>query len=141
MTLFHHHSGTESEYIPHFRVSQGDQAAGLAWDLRDDRPRDVLVFRSRLGFVEEGVDPTADDRQTLVYQGADRHVKLTDQHLINDIAYYYSVFAAGDDGAWHLQLTDTVAPQSSSHWRRAGCDDEGDSRQRLIDMNILGVPL
>ena len=138
MSLFHHRSGIDSEHVVHFHVSHGDHAAGLAWDLRDETPREIAVFRSTQGFVEEGVDPTGDDRQTLVYRGSDRHVKLTDQDLTNDIAYYYSVFAAGDDGAWHLQLTDTVAPGgSASHWHRAGCGDRDDvSLQRVIDMDL-----
>jgi len=141
VTLFHHHSGIESQYITHFHAGHGDHAAGLAWDLRDGQAREVMVFRSAQGFVDEGVDPIADDRQTLVYRGTDKHVKLTDQNLGNDVAYYYSVFAAGDDGAWHLQLTDTVAPKSSSHWRQTGYDDESDVRQRVIDMDINGMAL
>jgi len=136
VTLFHHHSGIDSEYITHFHITHGDHAAGLAWDLRDRRPREVMVFRSTQGFVEDGVEPTGDYRQTLVYKGADGHVKLTDASLTNDIAYYYSVFAAGDDGEWHLQLTDTVAPKSSSHWKRAGCVDDGESLQRILEMDI-----
>lgn len=92
---------------------------------------------SSLLFVERGVDPTTDERQTLVYRGSDRHVKLVDENLTNDAAYYYSVFAAGDDGAWHLQLTDTVAPRSSSHCHRVGYDDhDDDSLQRVIDMDL-----
>jgi len=141
VTLFHHRSGIEGEFITHFHAGHGDHAAGLAWDLRDDRPREVMVFRSAQDFVEEGVDPTTDDRQTLIYRGSDRHVKLTDENLTNDVAYYYSVFAAADDGAWHLQLTDTVAPSSSSHWHRGGYEVDDDSRQRLIDMDIDGMAL
>ncbi len=136
MSLFHHQSGIESQYITHFHVKQGDRLAGFAWDLRDDTPREVLVFRSTQGFVEEGVDPTGDERQRLVYQGSDLHAKLSDAGLTNDIAYYYSVFARGDDGHWHLQLTDTVAPKSESHWRRPGYDGDGDSLQQIIDMDV-----
>jgi hypothetical protein len=136
MSLFHHHGGIDSEYITHFHVSHGDQSAGLAWNLRDGEPREVMVFRSAQGFVEEGVEPTGDDRQALVYRGSDTHVKLTDTSLVNNVAYYYSVFAAGDDGGWHLQLTDTVAPQASSHWKRAGCEDDSENLQRIIDMDV-----
>ena len=136
MGLFHHHTDISSEYITHFHITHGDHAAGLAWDLRDERPREVMVFRSMQGFVEEGVDPAEDDRQTLVYRGSDRHAHLTDTSLVNDIAYYYSVFAADDVGDWHLQLTDTVAPKGSSHWNRAGYAGDGESMQRIIDMDI-----
>jgi len=139
--LFHHHSGVESQYITHFHVGHGDRAAGLAWDLRDGQAREVMVFRSAQGFVEEGTDPTADDSQTLVYRGTDRHARLTDEGLTNDVAYYYSVFAAGDDGAWHLQLTDTVAPKGSSHWQREGSIDDTDTVQCVIDMDLNRVIL
>ncbi len=94
------------------------------------------MFRSTQGFVEEDVDPQGDERQRPVYQGSDLHVRLTDRSLTNDIAYYYSVFARGDDGDWHLQLTDTVAPRSESHWQRAGFAGDGESLQRIIDMDI-----
>ncbi len=136
MSVFHHHSGIDTQYITHFHVRQGDRSAGLAWDLRDKKPREVLVFRSTQGFVEEDVDPQGDERQRPVYQGSDLHVRLTDRSLTNDIAYYYSVFARGDDGDWHLQLTDTVAPRSESHWQRAGFAGDGESLQRIIDMDI-----
>jgi hypothetical protein len=136
MGLFHHHAGIESEYITHFHIAHGDREAGLAWDLRDGDTREIAVFRSAQGFVEEGVDPMTDGRQTLVYQGADRHVRLVDQHLENGIAYYYTVFARGDDGDWHLQLTDTVAPEGSSHWKRAGYEGESESQQRAFDLDF-----
>jgi hypothetical protein len=136
VTLFHHHSGIESQYVTHFHTRQGDRSVGLAWDLRDKRPREVAVFRSTQDFVEDGVDPTGDDRQRLVYQGSELHARLSDDSLTNDIAYYYSVFAKGDDGNWHLQLTDTVAPKSESHWRREGYTDDGESLQRIVDMDI-----
>ena len=135
MGLFHHHSGIESEYITHFRVDHGNREADLTWDLRDQHGRDVVVFRSEQGFVAEGTDPTADDRQTLVYQGRERHVRLSDEHLTNDVAYYYSIFARGDDGDWHLQLTDTVAPHGAGEWRRSGQADR-DEVQRVIDLDL-----
>jgi hypothetical protein len=133
MGLFHHQTGIESEYITHFHISHGDHAVGLAWNMRDGAPREVMVFRSTQGFAEEGVEPTGDYRQTLVYSGSAGHVKLNDTSLVNDIAYYYTVFARGDDGEWHLQLTDTVSPGGASHWRRAGYDDDGAGLQAAID--------
>ncbi len=136
MNLFHHDGGIESQYITHFHARQGDRTAGLAWDLRDKQAREVIVFRSTQGFVDEALDPTADDRQTVVYQGTDTHVKLTETNLTNDVAYYFSVFAKGDDGHWQLQLTDTVAPNGESHWNHPGHDGDGDSLQRVIDMDI-----
>jgi len=136
MGLFRHDHGIESQYITHFHASHGDHAAGLAWNLRDDRPREVLVFRSAQGFVREDVDPTVDEDQTLVYRGSDRHVGFTDGGLTNDVAYYYSVFARADDGSWHLQLTDTVAPHGSHHWHGEGYDDQAERMQQVIDMDL-----
>jgi len=136
MSLFHHHPGIESQYLTHFHVKQGNHTAGLAWDLRDAQPREVTVFRSTQEFVQEDVDPTTDHRQKVVYQGADTHVKLTETDLTNDVVYYFSLFAKGDDGHWHLQLTDTVAPNGESHWNSPGHDGDGDSLQRIIDMDV-----
>jgi hypothetical protein len=95
-----------------------------------------MVFRSTQGFVEDEVEPTSDERQRLVYQGSDLHAKMTGDSLTNDIAYDYSVFARGEDGNWHLQLTDAVAPRSESHWQLAGYAGDGASLQRIIDMDI-----
>ena len=136
MTVFHRQSGIDSEYVTGFQIRQGDRSANLAWGLRDSEPREVLVFRSTQGFVEDGVDPAGDYRQRLVYQGNDLHARLTDASLANDIAYYYSVFAKGDGGDWHLQLTETVAPRSESHWTRPGFSDDDECAQRIVDMDI-----
>jgi hypothetical protein len=139
MALFHHHSGAESEYITRFHISHGDYEATLAWDQRDDRERAIMVFRSTQGFVEEGVEPTDDGRQELVYRGADRHVKLTDHNLASDVVYYYSVFAQGDDGEWHLQLTDTVSPGGAPHHWSRGPAGDADSLQEVIDSeSVMG---
>jgi hypothetical protein len=47
-----------------------------------------MVLRSDQGFAEESGDPSADSRQTLVYRGVERHAKVMDAGLTNDIAYY-----------------------------------------------------
>jgi hypothetical protein len=132
VTPFNHHDGSGAEYITQFHIRQGDCSASLAWDVRDARPREVLILRSTQGFVEDGVDPTGDDHQRLVYQGTDLYARLIDAgstrdlsyRYSNDIAYYYSVFVRGDDGNWHLQLTKTAAPRSVSHWLGPGREGE-----------------
>ena len=134
MTLFRHHGGTDSTYISQFHIRQGDRAAGLSWSLVDGPPREVLVFQSTQGFVEDVADPRADDRQQLVYQGTELHARLTDAglsddvayHYPDDIAYYYSVFARGDDGAMHLQLVARATPRSVGSWTSPG--REGDDQ-------------
>jgi hypothetical protein len=133
VTLFHHHGGTDSQYINRFQIRQGDRSAGLSWEMRDGQPREVLVFQSMQGFVENDDDPTGDFRQRLVYQGSDLHVRLNDAdpsgdvayYYPDDIAYYYTVFAKGDDGDWHLQLTVTAAPRSVGYWQRPGSEGDG----------------
>ena len=128
MILFHHHGGSESGYITQFQIRQGDRSASLSWELRDRRPREILVFESIHGFVEDDADPTADHGQRLVYQGSDLHARLTGAgasdndvgyRYPDDIVYYYSVFARGDDGNPHLQLIVTAAPRSVGCWVRA----------------------
>lgn len=131
MTQFHHHAEPDTRYIAGFHVRQGDRAAGISWEMRDGRPREVLVFQSTRGVVEVGVEPTVDDRQSLVYQGTDSQATLTDSSGSDDIAYrypdsivyYYSVFARGDDGHWYLQLTEAAKPRSVGHWRRPDRED------------------
>lgn len=78
----------------------------------------------------------ADECQTLVYQRDKHHVRLSDEHLTNDVAYYYSVFAHGDEGDWHLQFPDTVAPHGASEWRRTGHEADRDEIQRVIDLDL-----
>jgi hypothetical protein len=130
MTLFHHHGGFDSQYIAQFQIRQGDRSAGLSWKLRDSRPREVLIFQSTLGFVEDDVDPISDDRQRLVYRGTELNARLTDAVLTDDIAYYYpddmstyySVFARGDDGNVHLQLVAQAMPRSVGSWECPGSE-------------------
>ena len=113
--------------------------------MRDRQPREVLVLQSTQGFVADGVDPTADDRQRLVYRGTEPHARLTDGSVNNDVAYYYpddfsyyySVFARGDDGNLHLQLTVRAAPRSVGSWQRPDSDsEESESPQEIGDVEI-----
>ena len=137
MTLFHHVAGADTQYIAQFHTRQGDRAAGLSWEMRDGRPREVLVFQSTRGVVEDGVEPTADEGQWLVYQGTETHARLTDSigsddvvyYYPDSIAYYYSVFARGDDGHWYLQLTERAKPRSVGHWYRPDGKHSGGLRE------------
>ena len=126
MTSFHHDAGIDTQYITRFQIRQGDRSAGLSWEVRDGHHREVLVFQSMQGFVEDGNDPTGDYRQRLVYQGGDLQARLADAdssadvayYYPDEIAYYYSVFARGDGGDWYLQLTVKAAPRSVGFWQR-----------------------
>lgn len=143
MTLFHHHGGIESEYITQFHIRQGDRAASLSWSLRDSQPREVLIFQSARGFVDDDVDPIGDNRQQLVYQGSDLNARLSDAGLTDDLAYYYSddftnyysVFVRGDDGNLHLQLIVIATPRSVGSWRRPDFKTN-ESTQDIADMEI-----
>ena len=66
---FHQRGGRDDQFVTSFHIRQGDRVAGLAWTLRDARVREILVFQSTEGFVDDGVDPTIDRRQRVVYQG------------------------------------------------------------------------
>jgi hypothetical protein len=143
MTLFHHHGGIDSQYITQFHIRQGDRAAGLSWRLRDRQPREVLIFQSARGFVDDDVDPTGDGRQQLVYQGTDLNARLSDTDLADDLAYYYSddftnyysVFVRGDDGNLHLQLIAIATPRSVGSWQRPDFDTS-ESPQEIADVEI-----
>lgn len=100
MAEFHHHCGGGGVFVTSFRIRQGDRAAGLEWTLRDGWAREILIFRSTQGIVGDGVDPTLDHRQRVVYQGTGRDARVDDDlshdiayHYRDDIRYYYSVFA------------------------------------------------
>lgn len=144
MTLSYHHGGTDSRYITQFDIRQGDRAAGFSWELRDGQPREVLVFQSTQGFVEDDVDPVSDDRQRLVYQGSELHARLSDADLSDDLAYYYpddfsyyySVFARGDDGNLHLQLTVRATPRSVGSWQGPSCEGDDEGPMETVDVEI-----
>jgi hypothetical protein len=137
VTPFHQRGGTDGHYVNRFEIRQGDRSAGLSWEMRDGQPREVLVFQSMQAFVEDDHDPTDDYRQRLVYQGSELHARLTDAdpsgdiayHYPDDIAYYYSVFAKGDEGDWHLQLTEKAEPRSVRYWQRPNSEGSGNPEQ------------
>ena len=127
MALFHHRSGSDGEFVTTLHIRQGAHAAGLDWTLRDRWAREILIFRSTEGVVRDDVDPTTDHRQRVVYQGRGLDARVDDNlgdnvayYYPDDIHYYYSVFAMGDDGDWYLQLTATAVPRSLNFWRRPG---------------------
>jgi hypothetical protein len=142
VTLFHHHGGREGEYLAGFSIRQGQSAAGLAWKPRDGQAREIRVFCSTQGVVADGVDPTADRRQRLVYQGSALSARLGNDHRGDDVAYYYpddivyhySIFVRGDDGDWHLQLTAAAKPRSVGFWECPGRqrDDDSSPERRAI---------
>ncbi len=143
MALWHRHGGTDTEYIMRFQIRQGDRSAGLSWEMRDGRAREVLVFQSMQGFVEDDGDPTGDYRQRIVYRGSDLHVRLNDAgpgddiayYYPDDIVYYYSVFARGVDGNWYLQLTEKASPRSLRYWQRPDSEG-GESLAQIGDAEI-----
>jgi hypothetical protein len=131
MTQICQHGSSEDEYIVQFQIRQGDRSAGLSWEMCDGQAREVLVLQSTQGFVLDGVDPTTNDRQRLVYRGTERQARLADDastdiayRYCEGIVYYYSVFARNDTGGWSLQLTETAAPRSVGLWQRRGRERE-----------------
>ena len=88
MALFLHHAGSDGELVTSFHIRQGDRAAGLEWTLRDGSEREILVFQSTDGVVGDGVDPTIDHRQRVVYQGSGLAARVDDD-LSDDVAYSY----------------------------------------------------
>jgi hypothetical protein len=133
--LLHHASCIEGEYVTHFHAGHGNGWAVLAWDLRYAAPRDVMVLRSDQGFAERA-DLSADPRQTLVYHGVERHARVMDANLTNDIAYYYTVFSMGDHGDWQTEVRTTVAPQGEAHWKRTGVEEDGESLRKWAKLNF-----
>ena len=148
MALFHHHAGSDGELVTSFHIRQGDRAAGLDWTLRDGSGREILVFQSTHGVVGDGVDPTIDHRQRVVYQGSGLAARVDDD-LSDDIAYsycddmryHYSVFARGDDGDWYLQLAATVAPRSVRSWQCKGRQSDDENLHTTEDQTADGSPL
>ncbi len=143
MTLFHHHGGIDGEYITQFHIRQGDRSASLSWRLRDSQPREVLIFQSARGFVDDDVDPIGDDRQQLAYQGTDLNARLSDAVQRDDLAFYcsddftnyYSVFVRSGDGNLYLQLIVIATPRSIGSWHRPDFKTS-ESTQEIGDMEI-----
>ena len=136
MGLLRHSDHSEGEYITHFHVGHGHGWAVLAWDLRCQGPRDVMVLRSEEGFALESADPGDDPQQTLVYRGVERQAKVMDADLTSETTYYYSLFSLDDDGFWHAEVRTTLTPRSDAHWKRAGVEDEGDSLRKWARLNL-----
>lgn len=117
MAVFNHKSPVDRQYLTHFRADHGDGRVVLAWETRDGLPRELMVFRSREAFAQEGIDPRSDARQTLIYRGTDRHSKVQDAALEDGVHYFYSVFVLGNDSVWHLQLTTVATPGGHASWQ------------------------
>ena len=105
-----------------------------------DEAREVLVLSSKQGFAEQDISPTGDLRQQVIFQGRALHFRLIDASQARDVACCYAVFAKGDDGNWHLQLTETVEPTSESCWKRTSFDADGESLQRAFAEMDIGEP-
>jgi hypothetical protein len=112
MSLFHHGRSADHQVVTHFRIRHEDGAALLTWETRGHHPHEVIVFRSYQGFVDDALDPTNDERQTLVYRGSEKTVSVQDANLQDSVLYYYTVFARGDDEAWHEQLKTKLRGQA-----------------------------
>ena len=112
MSRFHHGRSADHQVVTHFRIRQADGAALLTWETRAEHPCEVIVFRSFQGFVDDSLDPTRDERQTLVYRGSEKTVSVQDAGLQESVLYYYTVFARGNDGAWHEQLKTKLRDQA-----------------------------
>jgi len=106
VTLFHHVAGADTQYITQFHTRQGDRAAASPGrcatgdPARSSSPIDA-------GVVETASNPPP----TRVSGSSTRHGnarQMTDSigsddvvyYYPDSIAYYYSVFARGDDGHW-----------------------------------------
>lgn len=143
MTLFRHGQATDSQYLTHLHAVHGHDFLALCWDLRGEADREVLVFRSRQGFADEAITPWTDPRQTLVYRGRDKssvETELQDETVRDDMTYFYSLFALGDDGAWHEQLKIAVTPGLPTHWHleREDADDPILGRFEKLWMDLKG---
>lgn len=124
-----------NQYLAHFQASRRERAVVLTWSLRDEA-REVLVLSSTQGFAEQDISPTGDLRQQVIFQGRALHFRLIDASQADDVACCYAVFAKGDDGNWHLQLTETVEPTSESRWKRTNYDADSESLQRIAEMDV-----
>jgi hypothetical protein len=113
--LFHHDQSAGQQCLGHLHLESGEDWVGLTFEARDRRPHEVVVFRSEVGFPDASLDPAADARQTLVYRGTDLHSRVKDDGLAEGAHYFYSIFAAGEDGQWHLQLQAEVTLRGGRH--------------------------
>lgn len=134
MSLLHHARLHGSAYLTDFHAGHGYSSAVLVWDTRGDQPREVRVFRSREGFAFESADPRGDASQALIYEGSEQHSTVTDDSLTDDVVYYYTVFVKDDEGSWQREIRMSVTIDGHVHWRRAGVEGEGESRDRFTQL-------
>jgi hypothetical protein len=110
MSLFRHKPLTGRSCLRRFQAEHGDGFVELSFETRDGLPHEITVLRSETAFAQESVDPSGDSSQTLVYRGRELHARVRDENLRDGVTYYYSVFAYGSDGFWHLQTKTIVVP-------------------------------
>jgi hypothetical protein len=134
MSPFRPAGSRHSAYLTHFHAGHASGVAVLAWERRGDEMREVRVFRSRDGFSPESADPTGDASQALVYDGSEECVRVVDDRVTEDGVFYYTVFVKDDGGGWHREIRTTVTIDGEVHWRRAGVESEGESRDCFRQM-------
>jgi hypothetical protein len=138
--LFHHDQSAEHECLGHLRLESGADWVGLIFEARDHQPHEVAVFRSEVGFPDGSLAPASDLRQTLVYRGTDMHSRVKDDGLAGGVHYFYSVFAGGLDGQWHLQLKADVTLGRHHSGREADFDTTATERVRCPHCYGTGSP-
>lgn len=126
MGLFHHDQTAERQYLTHVHVEHGDGSVILSFASRDHLPHEIAVFRSVDSFAEESIEPASDPRQKLIYQGSELHSQIADEQLADGTSYFYSIFARGEDGGWHLQLKTIATAKAGVHWQWLGADRDFD---------------
>jgi hypothetical protein len=137
MTIFEHKSPADRQYLAHFHADPGEGHVVLTWETRDGLPREAMVFRSREAFAQAGIDPRSDPRQTLVYQGTDRHGKVDD--AAEDGPHcFYSVFARGDDGIWHIQLKTVASAEGRVRWHWPWQHEFDPEQPELVRCDVCG---
>jgi hypothetical protein len=98
-------------HLTHFEVERGPRFVTLRWDVKNATAPKWRVLRSDRDFAGKA---TAGGDQTLVSESAE--CGAADEQVDDETAYYYTVFAQDQDGAWHRQVKVKARPGDRMRW-------------------------
>jgi hypothetical protein len=107
-------------HLTHFKAHRQKDTVELGWDVRNAPELRWRVLRSERGFAETA-DVHVGGDQMVVMEGTDTFA--FDDAIEDGVAYFYTVFVLGENGAWHKQVSAKVAHNDRHEWRRPEAGD------------------
>ena len=111
--IMHLFGDVNGPHLSHFEARREGGSVELGWDVRNATELRWRVLRSEREFAAVA-DAPAGSGQTVVMEGTDTYVM--DDQIVKATAYFYTVFAQDDQGAWHRQVRTRVAHGDRLRW-------------------------